>query len=293
MAVLFGPQNIERAFGERTLARIPMAGGARRDLTTGVVDADWIPGTDTLALIRDPGGGRPWTVEFPAGTTVHEAPAAWSLRVSPDGNRVAFFEGPMLFGSRATGLITVVERSGAQVECRAWLGRVWIGLDAVGTGDLVHGHAARAGRAACACRLALGRRADGASRARLARAARHLRRRPGAAVSQHDSHRSCLPAAGRRPERDLTWQFASSANGTLAGWRDADLRRRTGRRAVWRTRRSFDEVLDGSPAVPIGEGAGGALSPDGKWVLRVVRGQLVLWPTGRRCDGHPAEGRPR
>ena len=49
MAVLFGPQNIERAFGVRTLARIPMAGGARRDLLTGVVDADWIPGTDTLA----------------------------------------------------------------------------------------------------------------------------------------------------------------------------------------------------------------------------------------------------
>jgi hypothetical protein len=32
MAVLFGPQNIVRAFGVRTLARIPMAGGARRDL---------------------------------------------------------------------------------------------------------------------------------------------------------------------------------------------------------------------------------------------------------------------
>ena len=59
MAVLFGPQNIERAFGLRTLARIPMAGGARRDMLTGIVDADWIPGTDTLAVIRDPGGGPP------------------------------------------------------------------------------------------------------------------------------------------------------------------------------------------------------------------------------------------
>ena len=58
MAVLFGPQNIEQAFGVRTLARIPMAGGARRDVLTGVVDADWIPGTDALAVIRDP-GGRP------------------------------------------------------------------------------------------------------------------------------------------------------------------------------------------------------------------------------------------
>ena len=112
MAVLFGPQNIERAFGVRTLARIPMAGGARRDVLTGVVDADWIPGTDALAVIRDPGGGRPWTVEFPAGTTVHEARAAWSLRVSPDGSRVAFFEGPLLFDAAPEAMITVIDKSG-------------------------------------------------------------------------------------------------------------------------------------------------------------------------------------
>jgi len=57
MVVLFGPQNIAQAFGVRTLARIPMAGGARRDMLTGVVDADWIPGSDGLAVIRDPGAG--------------------------------------------------------------------------------------------------------------------------------------------------------------------------------------------------------------------------------------------
>src|SRR4029453_3013271 len=98
MAMLFGPQNIARAFGVRTLARIPMAGGARRDVLTGVVDADWIPGTDALAVARAPGGLSSRTVEFPAETTAHEARAAWSLRDSPDGNRVAFFEGPVLFG---------------------------------------------------------------------------------------------------------------------------------------------------------------------------------------------------
>src|SRR6185295_13167558 len=122
-AVLFGPQNIERAFGVRTLARIPMAGGARRDVMTGVVDADWIPGTDALAVIRDPGDNRPWTVEFPAGTTVHEARAAWSLRVSPDGSRVAFFEGPLLFGSAPQAMITVIDRSGRKsTVARDWAG---------------------------------------------------------------------------------------------------------------------------------------------------------------------------
>ena len=112
MAVLFGPQNIQQAFGERTLAQVPMAGGARRDLLTGIVDADWIPGTDTMAVVRDPGNGALWTVEFPAGTTVHEARAAWSLRVSPDGSRVAFFEGEVIFGGGPQMAVTVVDRSG-------------------------------------------------------------------------------------------------------------------------------------------------------------------------------------
>ena len=128
MAVLFGPQAIEKVFGVRTLARIPMAGGARRDLLTGVVEADWIPGTDTLAVIRDPGDGRPWAVEFPVGTTVHEARAAWSLRVSPDGSRVAFFEGPIPFDSAPESTIIVIDKSGQKsTVSRACQGLDWPG----------------------------------------------------------------------------------------------------------------------------------------------------------------------
>ena len=124
MAVLFGPQNVIRVFGQSTLARIPMAGGARRDVLTGVMDADWIAGTDSMAVIRDPGGGRPWTVEFPAGTKVHEARAAWSLRVSPDGSRVAFFEGPLsVFDSAPQSMITVIDKGGRKsTVARDWSG---------------------------------------------------------------------------------------------------------------------------------------------------------------------------
>ena len=201
MAVLFGPQNIERAFGVRTLARIPMAGGARRDLLTGVVDADWIPGTDALAVIRDPGGGRPWTVEFPVGTTVHEARAAWSLRVSPDGSRVAFFEGPMLFDSAPEAMITVIDKSGQKSTARAGLVRLWIGLGAIGKRGLVHGRAPRptVGGTAAACRLARGSRAHRVQCARLARVARHLRRRQGPAVPKLHSDQRCL--SGRLGKR--------------------------------------------------------------------------------------------
>jgi len=42
----------------------------------------------------------------------------------------------------------------------------------------------------------------------------------------------------------------------------------------------FSRRIDGSSAVPIGEGRDGALSPDGKWVLAVSGENLVLLPTG-------------
>ena len=128
MAVVFGPQNITHGFGDRVLSRIPLAGGARRDVLEGVVAADWIPGTDNLAVVRDPGGNRPFTVEFPAGTTVHEARAAWSLRVSPDGARVAFFEGPEVFASPPEAMITVVDKSGHKATLSrnlAGIGLAW------------------------------------------------------------------------------------------------------------------------------------------------------------------------
>ena len=278
MAVLFGPQNITHTFGVRTLARIPMAGGARRDMLTGVVDADWIPGTDALAVIRDPGGGRPWTVEFPAGTTVHEARAAWSLRVSPDGSRVAFFEGPVMFGGAPAGDDHGHRQVWPQVNRLAGLGGLWIGVGAVGNRDLVHGRRAPpTGRPHAACRLALGRRATGASRARLARAARHLRGRQGAAVSKQHSNQPACRRPGDTRERDLTWLLASSVSGlspdgeTLI-FEDA-LAAPSGNPMLFR------RSVDGSPAVPIGEGSGGALSPDGKWVLAVGE-NLVLLPTG-------------
>ncbi len=132
MAVLFGPQNIERAFGVRTLARI--ADGRWRTPRHAHRSRGRRLDSRNRCARRypRPGGGRPWTVEFPVGTTVHEARAAWSLRVSPDGNRVAFFEGPVLFDSAPQAMITVIDRSGQQVNPLAGLGRHWIGLGAVG-----------------------------------------------------------------------------------------------------------------------------------------------------------------
>ncbi len=279
MAVLFGPQNIEQAFGERTLARIPVAGGARRDLTTGVVDADWIPGTDAIALIRDPGGGRPWALEFPAGTKVHEARTAWSLRVSPDGSRVAFFEGPMLFGSAPQAMITVVERSGRKsTMARGWAG---YGLAWAPSGREVWFTATRPAQGAPSVHAVT-----------LSGVERTVHRGPDWLVL-HDiaadgrvllsRNTISINLACKQPgdirERDLTWQFGSSVRGLSPDGQTLIFEDELGA-ALSGNPTLFRRSIDGSPAVPIGEGAGAALSPDGKWVLALFSDSLVLWPTG-------------
>ena len=280
MAMLFGPQNIVRAFGARTLARIPMAGGARRDLLGGVVDADWIPGTDSMAVVRDPGGGRSWTVEFPSGTPVHEARAAWSLRVSPDGNRVAFFEGPAHFDSAPVAMITVIDRSGT----KSTLTRNWSGLGLAWTprGDEVWFTAARAGDNGPQLRAVS-----------LSGVERTVHRAPdwlvlhdiaedGRALLSRNSIRismSCKPK-GHARETDLGWLMASfvsalSADGAHVAFVDG----LTGRTSAGHPT-VFLRKLDGAPAVAMGEGTDPKLSPDGQWILVTQADNYYLLPTG-------------
>ncbi len=281
MAVAFGPQNITHTFGDRVLSRIPMAGGARRDVLIGVVAADWIPGTDALAVIRDPGGNRPWTVEFPAGTTVHETRAAWSLRVSPDGSRVAFFEGPVMFGSAAQAMITVVDRSGRKsTVARDWAG---FGLAWVPSGTEIWFTATRPTPSEFAPSL---------HAVSLSGIERPVYRAPDWLVlhdisqdgrvllSRNTVHINLTcKRPGDTSERDLTWQLASAAKGispdgnTLV-FEDELLSSPSGNPII------FSRNIEGSPAISIGEGSGASLSPDGKWVLALRGEDLVLLPTG-------------
>jgi hypothetical protein len=280
MALVFGPQSIERTFGERTLARIPMAGGARRDLLTGVLYADWIPGTDALAVVRDPGGGRPWRVEFPAGTTVHEAPAVWSLRVSPDGSRIAFFEGPVLFDGQPSSMVTVVDKAGRKTTVAKGLsgyGLAWppsgteVWFTAVGAGSRV------------------GPQLTAASLAGVQRAVHrtpdwmvlHDIAADGTVLLSRNTIRvvmTCKPPGDER-ERDLTWLLGSytsglSSDGETVIFSEPLGSNMPGKLPLYRRR------LDGAPAVQIGEGSGAGLSPDGNWVLTWSDDRLVLLPTG-------------
>jgi hypothetical protein len=87
---------------------------------------------------------------------------------------------------------------------------------------------------------------------------------------------------GDASDRDLTWSFAASVNGISADGRTIVFENAL---AAGVTSASGNPVImrrnvDGSPAIVIGEGAGAALAPDGKWVLALQGQYLVLLPTG-------------
>jgi Kae1-associated kinase Bud32 len=72
LAVVFGLQDVTGFNGPLTLARVPLAGGTRRDLLEGVTEADWIPGTDEIAVVRIRESDGMSVVEFPLGTKVRD-----------------------------------------------------------------------------------------------------------------------------------------------------------------------------------------------------------------------------
>jgi len=97
-----------------TLARVPLAGGAPRELEENIKYADWSPDGSSLAIVRRVGEHD--RLEFPAGTVVAEPElpvGGFSFpRVSPRGDAVAAFE---LSGTDSLfGRLIVVDRSGAK-----------------------------------------------------------------------------------------------------------------------------------------------------------------------------------
>lgn len=95
-----------------TLAVMPPDGSAPRAILENVMEADWAPDDQNLAVAREVDGRV--RLEYPIGQEIFST-AGWisSLRVNPDGDRVAIAECPMRGDNVA--FIRIVHRDG-QVE---------------------------------------------------------------------------------------------------------------------------------------------------------------------------------
>src|SRR5262245_20719788 len=106
MAVL-----LRKPGGEQVLARMPIGGGAPREVLEQVQSADWGPDGDSLAVVHTVDGRD--RIEFPIGTVLYQAQGWLSdLAVSPAGDRLAFAEHPVAIDSR--GDVVVIDRKGGR-----------------------------------------------------------------------------------------------------------------------------------------------------------------------------------
>jgi eukaryotic-like serine/threonine-protein kinase len=261
-----------------TLARVPLSGGTPREVLDNVQDAEWNANGDNMAIVRYVPENSHWRLEYPMGKVLRDG-INWIShpRVSPDGKRVAFFdhENP---GGDDQGSVAVLELDGREKKLAS--GFVSLeGLEWSPAGTLWF----------------TGTRTGSAENLRevsLVGKERTITNVPGGMWLQDIRNGAALMithqirigirglAPGAKEERDLGW----------FGWallRDIS---RDGKKILFEEEGDgggpdytvFLRDTDGSPPVRIGTGLGGAISPDGKWVITkpAKENNLNLVPTG-------------
>ncbi len=261
-----------------TLARVPLVGGAPREILENVEGADWSPDGNNLAIVRDVDGRG--QLEFPIEKVLYRAEGWISHpRVSPKGDLVAFLDHPQRRDDG--GSVAIVDSAGKKTT----LSTGWDSIQGLAwspTGDEVWFTATRTGgdRSLFAVNL------SGTVRL-LARVPGELTLldvgRDGNVLLTRGNDRAGLIglAPGETKEQDLSWLDWStpgdlSVDGKTLLFSEAG--EGGGPKYAIYLRKT-----DGSPAIRLGEGTGAALSPDGKWAIgrpNTVPGPLVLLPTG-------------
>jgi len=109
MAVSMGVHPISCCFSQGIIARVPLEGGAPREIQAGVEGADWSKDGSALVIARQAGERN--RLEFPPGKLIYESAGVIAHpRLSRQGDRIAFFEYPN-YGSDG-GSVEVVDMAG-------------------------------------------------------------------------------------------------------------------------------------------------------------------------------------
>ena len=276
IAVLLEPRRIANGTAG-TLARVPLAGGAPREVLRDVEAADFAPDGAELAIVRSVNGKD--RLEFPVGNVLYETSGGVARpRFSPDGEHIAFVHFAVPNDDR--GNVVVVDRAGhardltklwASVSGLAWSprGEVWFTAAEVGADADLHA-VTLDGRERVVERVP-------------GRLTIHDVAADGRALLSRATARWAIVvlAPGETHERDLSWfdwpyvaDFA--ADGRTVLFTESG-------QAVGVNYRAYLRRTDGSEPVWLGRGSMGALSPDGKWTVlaQIDRPEVFqLVPTG-------------
>jgi len=278
MAVLLHSHNVDPYINEGTLGRVPLGGGAPREILENVQWADWSPDGTNFCVVRDFAGRS--RLEYPIGKVLYET-GGWisHARVSPNNDMVAFIEHPVRRDD--AGVIAVVDLAGKKKILSTGWETAW-GLGWSPKGNEIWFTSTRIG---------YGRYLSAVT---LSGKERLLAREPGTLTLQdvardgrvlvtRDVPRVGMVGMtqGNAKERDLSWMDWSaprdlSTDGKLLLFSESG-------EGGGENYTAYVRQTDGSPAVRLGDGGGFALSPDKKWViggLPKTPVQLYLLPTG-------------
>ena len=258
-----------------TLARVPLAGGAPREVLENIEDADWSPDGKSLAVARHVGNRN--RLDYPIGKVLYSA-SGWisDIRISPDGRYVAFIDHPLRGDNN--GNVKVVDTDGKvrltgpfAINGLAWSPRgdeVWSsGTDSISATSL-------SGKTRTVWNVPAGFLRDIASDGRVL-------------CGVNSSRREIVGFSGAdKVERNLTWLNWSFPKGISTDGRTVLFEEQN-----IQPQGVYLRKLDGSPAVRIGDGSAWGFSPDGRWALTIRRegqqgSQITLLPTG------PGEPKP-
>lgn len=272
--------NMEGVFTYGTLARVPGAGGAPRELAENVKFADWSPEGSELAIIRRVDGAD--RLEFPVGNVVFQTEARDGtglgfVRVSPDGRRLAFvhYRAPQsLLGKLCVlqdGKVTALTPEYVNIHGLAWRGEeIW--------------YSASDDRPLFRALLAV--RPGGEPRI-VARLPVNVTLWDAAAdgrllIAQTDDRAALIGRRGADThDEDLSWLDASwiadlSRDGTAILFSESG-------QGVGARPAAYLRGMDGSPAIRLGWGMPLALSPDKRWAL-MADGELRTDRTGKHLE---------
>ncbi|HET9252021.1 MAG TPA: WD40 repeat domain-containing serine/threonine protein kinase [Candidatus Eisenbacteria bacterium] len=260
-----------------TLARMPMGGGAARELLESVREADWDPEGRQLAVVREVGGMV--RIEYPIGRVLYET-TGWAshLRFAPDGSHLAFLNHPLRGDD--LGHVTIVDRTGetqtltrdfSSTRGLAWKpdgSEIWFSGAEIGAGRIIFA-TTRSG------------------------SIRKVFSVPGASDLMDISRTGTVLIARGDERLHITLRDRSGTVSRDLSWLDWSLVRDI---TPDGTRILFDETgagggeehgvyirqTDGSPAVRLGDGTAIAFSPDGRYALSGVgsRNTIQLLPVG-------------
>ncbi len=262
--------------GPGTLATMPIGGGAPRAVAEFVERAAWMPDGKQIAVVRFAEGKN--RLELPPGKVIYAADHDIRLlRVSPKGDRFAIFQrddtgtNALVTVDLAGKAVTLVGK-GIRGQGLAWSpsgNEIWFD-DRGERGQFLLKAVDVAGRVRVLTSAPVGMIIHDVSRD-----GRIL-------VERYGSQPGILGLfPGETVERDLSWFDESKLVGLSDDGR-AILINEVGDSAG-QAGAHYLRLTDGSPAIRLGDGKAGSLSPDGKWVTLPspgARNAFVMQPTG-------------